>query len=156
MRYLDVTHIAIAVPDLRVAERYYCDLFDLEVAWRDTGGPVSMSATWEEIEAAGVEPVVVLLWREAFRLALSRTPGADGDTNGRLDHVGLQISAEQLRHLRERVGALGLAVLASREDELLAFRDSYGIEWELDTRSYSDPIAIGREAEQRRRRRPQT
>jgi catechol 2,3-dioxygenase-like lactoylglutathione lyase family enzyme len=150
--YLDVTHIAVNVPDLREAESYYVGLFSLEVAWRDSGGAASLFASWDEIAAAGAEPEVVMLWRDAFKLALARAetpvPGL-----GALSHIGLQVTPEQLAAVRAGAAAYGMQVLQVREDELFSFLDRYGVQWELDTRSFQDPREIGRQVEARQRRR---
>ena len=53
--------------------------------------------------------------------------------------------------LEERVKARSLMVEAARPAELLVFRDEYGVQWELDTRSYDDPIALGRQVEERQK-----
>lgn len=151
MTYFDVTHIAISVPNLREAERYYCELFDLEVAWRDTRGATSVFATWEEIEAAGVQPWITMLTKGAFRLAIEEAGSKTSSRGPGLDHLGLQADAEQLRRVAARAAALGLQITASRADELLSFRDRLGLAWELDTRSHADQLALGRELEERRK-----
>jgi catechol 2,3-dioxygenase-like lactoylglutathione lyase family enzyme len=154
--YLDVTHVSLRVSDLRAAERYYCDLFELQVAWRDRDGQ-SMFASWEDIDASGGTPAVILLWSGKLRLALGHSDGEEVPANRqRLGHVGIQVTEAQLRRIRERVLAAGLEVIASRDDELFDFRDRYGVEWELDTRSYDDPVALGRQIEERRARRAPT
>jgi catechol 2,3-dioxygenase-like lactoylglutathione lyase family enzyme len=149
MTYLDVTHIAIGVPaPLREAEAFYAELFDLEVAWREPvpdGAPFDLP--WEELDAAGSRPTIVLLHRGAFRLAVTEEHGAAGPRG--IGHVGLQASPEQLRAVRMRARAAGFDVVADREGELFDFVDRFGIEWELDTRSHADPRAI---VEQKRRR----
>ena len=129
MKYPYTSHIALNVADLRVAESYYRDLLDLEVAWRDTDGPTSMYATWEQIEAEGAAPVAIMLGRDKLRLALARI-----ETEGPgIGHVQLEVSLEHLASLRARVNAKGLSVLAT-SGMLLVFRDDYGVEWELSTR----------------------
>jgi len=147
--YLDVTHIAVNVPDLRAAESYYCDLFGLEAAWRDSEGAASMFATWEQLDAAGIEPGVVLVWRDAFRLALARGDGVASRGALGLNHAGLQVSVDELRAVRERVLREGHDVSGWRDGVALSFRDRYGVDWELDTRSHGDPREIIRQKEAR-------
>lgn len=149
MSYFEVSHIAINVPDIRVAEPYYCALLDLEVAWRDSGGTASMFASWEEIDAAGASPEVVMLWNGGFRLALAAAEQVAYAAAQRVDHFGLQASLEQLEAVRDRVTSEGLTVVAEREGVFFMFKDRYGFTWELDTRSFADPRVVGREVEAR-------
>lgn len=141
--YLDVTHITIRVPlNLRAAERFYAELFDLEVSWREPvpdGAPFDLP--WEALDAAGIAPEISLLHRGAFRLAIvPATPGETG--NSPIDHVGLQVSVEQLRRVRDRAIQQGFKVVADREEELFDFVDPFGVEWELDVRSFANPRSI--------------
>jgi catechol 2,3-dioxygenase-like lactoylglutathione lyase family enzyme len=142
MSYLATTHIAIAVPGaLRDAEAYYRDLFGLAVSWRE---PVPADAPfdlpWQALDAVGVAPEIVMLHSGAFRLSVV----ADGAARGRgvIDHVGLQVDRETLDAVRERAIGAGLQVVADREGELFDFVDRFGVEWELDTRSFDEPLAI--------------
>jgi catechol 2,3-dioxygenase-like lactoylglutathione lyase family enzyme len=107
MSYLDVTHIAVNVPDLREAEAFYCDLFGLEVAWRDCEGAASPFATWDQLDAVQAQPAVIMLWRDVFKLALGAEPASRTST-GALSHIGLQVTPERLVSIRERVTILGL------------------------------------------------
>lgn len=152
MEYLDVTHIAVNVPDLRAAEEYYAALFGLDVAWRDSDGAASMFASWDELDAAGVEPEVVLLWRDAFRLALARGESGVATAESGLNHVGLQVSPETLAEVRERVQTTREAPEEPGNVVTLSFTDRYGVRWELDTRSYRDPRQIIRQKAERQRR----
>ncbi len=151
-RYLDVTHIAVEVDcDLREAEQFYCDLFDLTVAWRE---PVPDDAPfdlpWEDLLAAGVQPEITMLHDGAFRLTVVSTPGRPARA-GVIGHVGLQISVDQLRLVRTRSREMGFTVVADREGELFDFVDRFGMEWELDTRSFAEPVAIVEQKRQRSR-----
>jgi catechol 2,3-dioxygenase-like lactoylglutathione lyase family enzyme len=156
MLYVAVTHVALQVSDLREAERYYTELLDLEVAWRDSDGKASLFATWDEIDAAGAVPVVVMVYRDNLRIALAEPETEAYTQTGRIGHFGLQVSPEQLKTVRERARRLGLRVTGERDDELFVFTDAYGVQWELDTRSFADPIAIGRAVEERQQTTPST
>jgi catechol 2,3-dioxygenase-like lactoylglutathione lyase family enzyme len=132
MDFAEVTHVGINVPDKAEAERYYKRLFDLQFAWGDDTGPL-------------------MLWSGGFRLALSSNP-RDASSGGSqlIGHVGLQVSQTQLAKTRDRALEEGCEVLTDRAGELFDFRDRYGIEWELDRRSFSDPVAIWHQVQQRR------
>ena len=137
MQFLDVTHLAVNVPDLREAEAYYGALFGLEVAWRDSNGAASMFATWDELDAAGVAPEVVMLWSGAFRLTLAKDGDAAAGGAG-LNHVGLQVTADTMRAVRSQPDA----EKGEGNEQTWTFTDRYGVRWELDTRSFSDPREI--------------
>ncbi|MPZ24412.1 MAG: hypothetical protein GEU28_12960 [Dehalococcoidia bacterium] len=154
MKYVDSTHIALRFTDLRAAESYYRELFDLDVAWRDTKGTASMFATWEEIDAAGVQPWITALHCDNLRLTIETGGGSEPRASLGLDHVGLHVSQDQLRRVQERAAALGLDVKTETE-RFFIFHDRYGLKWELDTHSHADIVAMGRELEERHRNRQQ-
>ena len=136
MRYLNVTLVALNLPDLRAAEAYYCRLLDLDVAWRDTDGPTSMFAAWEEIDAEGANPISIMLECDRFRLSLTRLGAEEAARAGRgIVYAAVQVSVEQLGKLRDRVQAAGLEVVRSGAGEPFIFRDGYDVEWQLDSRT---------------------
>jgi hypothetical protein len=71
-----------------------------------------------------------------------------------LDHVGLQVTEEQLRSIQARASPLELQVKSST-DRLFTFHDRYGLFWELDTHSHADAIGLGKELEEMHRQRLQ-
>ncbi len=151
MRYLGVTRVNLNVRDLAAAEALYAALFGMAVAWREpVPDHLPVDAPRDAIEAAGVRPTLAFLQRDALRLALSERPDLPEAAAGLLDHVGLQVSAEELRLVRARAREAGCTVLAERDGELLVLVDPHGVQWELDTRSYDDPKAIAEAARQRR------
>ena len=132
--YRAVTHIALNVPSLREAEEFYRQLFRLDVAFRETERPdgwwtLPREAGWTDAEAAGVTPQLSVLQRDALALALEAGEAADGS---RLNHIGLQVSGEEMERLRRRAPGLHCQVLADRPD-LLVLLDPYAVQWELST-----------------------
>lgn len=152
MRYVDHTHIALRFSDLRAAEAYYCELFDLRVAWRDTNGSVSMFASWAEMDAAGAAPWVSALYRDNLRFTVEVGDGAPARTAVGLDHLGLHVSRAQLARVAGRAEALELDV-EDGPGGMLAFGDRNGLRWELDTRSHADLVALGQDLEEMYRQR---
>ena len=140
--FLDVTHVALNVSGgLREAEDFYCRLLGLRVAWREpVPDGVAFDAPWDDFVTGGTEPQIAMLHEGALRLSVT----ADGSslTSGVINHVGLQVTAEQLSAIRHRVIDAGYRTVAHRAGELLDFIDPYGVEWELDTRSFEDPQRI--------------
>ncbi len=129
---LGISHIALTVADLPEAERYYAELFDLAVAFREVecadGWRTLRAGTgWPEAAAAGYAPGLGVLCGGGLTLALEAGPGGP---SGRLSHVGLLVSTEQLTVLRARLARLGGAVDTERSD-LVVFDDRFGVRWEV-------------------------
>jgi hypothetical protein len=148
--YLDVTHVALHVAsDLRSAEEFYCRLFDLAVSWREPVPPdAPFDLSWEDHARAGSQPEIAMLHSGALRMSITGD-GTEVTARAPIEHVGIQVTVEQLRAVRERSIAGGFRVVTDREDELFDFVDLHGVEWELDTRSFADPLSI---VEAKRRR----
>jgi catechol 2,3-dioxygenase-like lactoylglutathione lyase family enzyme len=143
MTYHAFTHIALMVSPLRQAEEFYQTLFGLEVAFReaetaDGWYTLPEESGWDDAEAAGISLGLCSLHRDAFTLALEEGPGAAG---GRLSHVGVQVDAQDLEHLRILAPSRGCQVVQDRPD-LLIFDDLYGVRWEMTTNSYEDPRGL--------------
>ena len=79
-----VRHIALFVPDLRSAERYYRSIFDMELVGRETEladgqwYTLPFDKGWGEAEAAGIELGMVFLRKDDFGLGLFRGIGPAG------------------------------------------------------------------------------
>jgi catechol 2,3-dioxygenase-like lactoylglutathione lyase family enzyme len=128
-----VTHIALNVRSVREAERFYVELLDMEVLFReseleDGWATLPAEALWEDIEASGVEVGLSSLRAGGLRIALE--PGDPWP--GLLNHVGLHVDEDALAAIRSRLDALGCTVVAEREGRL-TFDDRYGVRWECAT-----------------------
>jgi len=139
--YRSITHVAIRVKGLREAERYYGQLFGLEVAFREaeTGEEwrtLPEDAGWEEAEDAGISLSRCLLSRDGFRLALEEDRAVD--VHGVLDHVGLLVHPEDLEVIHARAEELDVVIVLHR-DALLILDDRYGVRWEIITSIREDP-----------------
>ena len=135
-----VSHVALRVPDVSEAEHYFCDLFEMEVAFRDlTVEGVQQSlrpgVTWEQAAEHGHKPGLSSLWNGRFNLALEQ---ATADGKGHLDHVGLHVDAAEVASVAQRVRELGCPIRAERAD-ILVFDDHYGTRWELTATQYANP-----------------
>ncbi len=140
-RFLGVTHIALRVPTLREAEAFYQRLFGLSVAWReapvgDTWRTLPDGATWDDAETAGIALRLVMLYDRGFALALEASD--DATSGGRLSHLGLQVSAEELARLRRVASEMGCTVTVHRA-AVAIIDDPYGVRWEVTTDAYDDP-----------------
>lgn len=135
-----VSHIALTVADVEAAERYYCDLLGLAVAFRDVhhnGRQASLrpGVNWATAKARGVAPGLSSLFRDGFTLALEQGSVAGA---GALNHLGLDVDEAELTRLGRQVAAQTCQVVASRAD-LLVFVDAFGIRWELTTTRHGSP-----------------
>ena len=125
-------HVVLRVPALPKAESYYRDLFDLDVLFREGSldgeyGTLPDGVDWPDAVAAGVDPGMSFLNRDALSLALSV---AETIGEGRLDHIGLSASREDRDAVRERADDLDCEYEA--KSGALFLTDRYGIEWELN------------------------
>lgn len=140
-RYRGVTHIALRVQDLREAESFYQRLFGLSVAWReapvgDTWRTLPEGAGWDDAESAGISLRLIMLYERGFALALEASDGATA--GGRLSHLGLQVTAEELDRLRRVAPETGCTVTTHRA-AVAIIDDPYGVRWEVTTDAYDDP-----------------
>jgi catechol 2,3-dioxygenase-like lactoylglutathione lyase family enzyme len=140
-----VTHIALRVTNLREAEAYYCDLFGLEVAWREaetTEGwrRLPQGKTWDEAEVAGIQLGIVMLHRDGLALALE--PHASIPTEGQLSHIGLLVDEPELSRLHHFAPQVG-GRLVHDDPQSIVFDDNYGIRWEPSTYTYTEPKRLG-------------
>jgi catechol 2,3-dioxygenase-like lactoylglutathione lyase family enzyme len=124
-------HIALTVPDLRAAERYYQTVFDMELIGREAVLADGLWYTlpfdkgWDEAVAVGIELDMLALRKGEFVLALFRGSAAPGQ----VPVIGLSMPAEELVALRGRLPE----ELQGRADapDRLEFRDPYRILWQI-------------------------
>lgn len=129
---LDFRHVALMVSDLRAAEDFYRDTFDLEVLGRESWGEDGNSYAlrpdkgWDDAEAAGIELQFVALRRGDVVLALLA-----GDAQpGQVFALGLVMDTAEIVDVRARLAGEG--VLAEGP-EFLEFSDPFGIRWQIST-----------------------
>jgi len=140
MNYRSIAHVAVCVTDLKAAELLYCELFGLEVAFREartTDGWASLppGAGWKEAEASGLHLELVFLRREGFEFALERLAQSPGEPS-RLSHIALEVSQEELEGLRSRARDQNCAILYDKPTTIM-FSDPNGVRWEIMLRSDS-------------------
>lgn len=126
-------HIALVVPDLQNAERYYRTVFDMELIGREAELPDGLWYTlpfdkgWDEAKAAGIELGMLALGKDKFVLALFRGE----EVIGQVFVIGLQMSTEEIARVRARLPN-GVQVDEGSPDSL-EFRDPYQITWQIST-----------------------
>jgi catechol 2,3-dioxygenase-like lactoylglutathione lyase family enzyme len=124
-------HIALVVPDLREAEAYYQNLFQMELIGReaelDDGQwyTLPVGKGWEDAEAAGIELDMLALRKGDFVLALFPGPHPSGQVYA----IGLAMPPEQVAEVRIQLPVEAEVILDHPEQ--FNFRDRYGISWQL-------------------------
>ena len=124
-------HIALVVPNLQAAERYYQSIFDMELVGREaelTDGQwytLPFDKGWDEAKAAGIELGMLLLRKDKIVLALFRGDAA----LGQVCVIGLTMPKEEMVGVRARLPE-EKQVIEYAED-YLEFRDPYQITWQI-------------------------
>lgn len=126
-------HVALLVGDLRLAEEYYADLFDMEIVVRE--GPLvdgrwaslPEDAGWDQAEAAGVALGMVGLQRDEVILALFAIEPSGVQTYA----IGMVMDESEIEQVRRRLPED--ASIEARSDTYLAFVDRFGVRWQLST-----------------------
>jgi len=124
-------HIALVVPDLRAAEKYYQPLFDMALIGREVEMDDGLWYTlpfdkgWEEADAAGIRLDMIALRKDNFVLALFK-----GDASpGQVMFIGLTMPMDEIARIRARL-AKDLQPSESAPD-FLEFSDPYQITWQI-------------------------
>jgi catechol 2,3-dioxygenase-like lactoylglutathione lyase family enzyme len=126
-------HIALIIPDLQDAERYYRTVFDMEFIRREAELPDGLCYTlpfdkgWDEVKAAGIELGMLALRKDKFVLALFRGDKA----TGQVFVIGIQMPTEEIARVRAHLPN-GVQIDGGSPDSL-EFRDSYQITWQIST-----------------------
>jgi catechol 2,3-dioxygenase-like lactoylglutathione lyase family enzyme len=126
-----VSHIALVVPDLQKAERFYQDLFEMELIGREIekedglGYTLPFDKGWEEVKAAGVVLDMTALRKGKFVLALFR--GAKPP--GQVFVIGLSTGKEEIKAIHDRLHA-DIKIEVYQPDRL-EFIDPYSITWQI-------------------------
>ena len=123
-------HIALFVPDLRAAEKFYGRVFGVEPVFRESAvdGEETWYALppgkgWEDAERAGIEVGMVALKRDEFVLALFRgTPRA-----GTVNEICFGLAADELEAVRARLREE--AITPEHGEHWLRFDDPFGFRW---------------------------
>jgi catechol 2,3-dioxygenase-like lactoylglutathione lyase family enzyme len=124
-------HIALFVPDLQLAERYYQTVFDMELVGREAELADGLWYTlpfdkgWDDAVGVGIQLGMVALRKDEFVLALFR-----GDApQGQVFAIGITMPAEEIARVRTQLPRE--TVLCEGESDFIEFRDIYGISWQV-------------------------
>lgn len=131
MSSTSLTHIALVVPNLRQAERYYQLIFDMALIGREAELPDGLGYTlpfdhgWEAAEAAGIELNMTALRKGEFVLALF----AGAAPPGQCYVIGLAMPLPAIASLRARLPE-GTPITEDAPDRL-EFRDPFQMTWQI-------------------------
>lgn len=126
-----VSHIALFVPNLQEAERFYKDLFEMELIGREVEKEDGLWYTlpfdkgWEDATAAGIDVGMSALRRGKFVLALFR--GAHPP--GQVFAIGLSATEEEIKAIYERLSPD--IKIEEFQPGRLEFLDPYHITWQI-------------------------
>ena len=124
-------HIALFVPDLRTAERYYQSIFDMELIGREAEladglwYTLPFDKSWDEAVAAGIKLDMLALRKDEFALAFFRGNAPAGQVNV----IGIRMPMDEIARVRARLP--GDTQILEDEPDYLEFRDPYLITWQL-------------------------
>ena len=126
-----IAFVALFVPDLQAAERYYQTLFDMELIGREAEGKDGLWYTlprdkdWDDARAAGIELDMLSLRKGDTVLALF----SGGASVGQVYKIGITMPPAEIAKVRGRLP--NGTELIEDEPEHLEFRDPYQISWEV-------------------------
>ena len=126
-----ISHIALVVPELKAAERYYQELFDMALIGREAllkdglWYTLPFDKDWADANAAGIELGMLALRKGEFVLALFKGEAAQGQVFA----IGISMPEEEISRVRARLAA-DTEVLENSSENLV-FRDRYQIIWQI-------------------------
>jgi len=126
-----VSHIALFVPDLQEAERFYKDLFEMELIGREMRKEDGLWYTlpfdkgWEDAKVAGLVLHMTALRRGKFVLALF----TGTQPLGQVYVVGLSTSGEDIKSIHDRLPTD--IEIRGFQPGGLEFIDPYRITWQI-------------------------
>ena len=127
-----IRHIALFVPNLQEAERYYQRLFSMDLIGREAQMEDNLwytlpsDKTWEDARATGIKLSMLALKRGSLVIALF--PG--NPRPGQIHMIGLNMSSREISRVRKRLSS-DAEILEDRR-KALTVRDHYAVIWQID------------------------
>jgi catechol 2,3-dioxygenase-like lactoylglutathione lyase family enzyme len=126
-----VSHIALFVPDLQEAEKFYMDLFAMELIGREIEKENGLWYTlpfnkgWEDAKASGIDLDMTALRKGSFVLALFRGTIPPGQVYA----IGLSTTKEEITVIHEKLSSD--IKIEEFHPGRLEFKDPYRITWQI-------------------------
>ena len=127
-----VRHIALFVSDLREAESFFQQVFDMELLMRETvlddqlWYTLPIDKSWEDAATAGIELNMIALKRDEFILALFQ---GNPTPVGTVLEIGVSMELEAIEAVQKRLPET--ATVVEHEYGDFMFVDPYGYLWHL-------------------------
>jgi catechol 2,3-dioxygenase-like lactoylglutathione lyase family enzyme len=124
-------HIAMVVPDLEAAEKYYQSVFSMTLIGREAEledglfYTLPFDKSWEDVHAAGIKLAMSALRKGDVVLALF----AGTAQQGQIFAIGMSLRTEEIAEVRSRLPAD--AHVTRDAPDHLEFYDPYQILWQL-------------------------
>ena len=132
-----LNHLAVRIPDLAKAERFYADFFGMELLGRARVGPrgrvqpLDGDYRWDDAIRTGTEADVTYMRNGPLTLALQRAGrGARLERYTVLDRISLTLDGATFTRLKGEILMRGYETFGVAETSIL-FRDPFGVPWEL-------------------------
>ena len=128
---ISVSHIALFVPDLQEAEKFYMDLFNMELIGReiekenDLWFTLPFNKGWEDAIASGIDLDMTALRKGNFVLALFRGT----NPSGQIYVIGLNATQEDIKTIHNKLSP-DIEIEEFQTDRL-EFIDPYCITWQI-------------------------
>ncbi len=125
-------HLALTVPDLRAAEAFFSQVFDLPRKFLEGRGPdgewgsLPPGKDWDGAAAAGITVKMAALGRNDFVLALFQGEPSQGT----IVEIGIAVPPEEVDAIRRRLPP-NTQVSSEGQGDLL-FTDPYGFTWHIE------------------------
>lgn len=129
-----IGHIALFVHDLRQAEAFFGQLFNMRLIMRETPlgdglwYTLPFDKEWADAETAGIELAMIALQRDALVLALFQGRPSPGST---VLEIGIVMPAEEIAAIAERLP--DSVTRHHHEYGDLLFTDPFGYRWHIRT-----------------------
>jgi catechol 2,3-dioxygenase-like lactoylglutathione lyase family enzyme len=126
-----VSHVALFVPDLQEAEKFYRDLFDMELIGREIEKENGLWYTlpfnkgWEDAKAGGIDLDMTALRKGNVVLALFRGTNPPGQVYV----IGLNATEEDIKTIHKKLSP-DIEIEEFQTDRL-EFIDPYRITWQI-------------------------
>jgi catechol 2,3-dioxygenase-like lactoylglutathione lyase family enzyme len=139
----ELSHVAIRVAEMERAERFYIDFLSMEIVGRgrhnSLGGfdAVDATYTWADAAKTGTEADVAFLRNGPLVVALHRVGRGARLDRGLLDHISIRVDAATFTAIKGQVLMRSMELIESAETAF-AFRDPFGVTWELTLQSVPD------------------
>ncbi|MGH9174207.1 MAG: VOC family protein [Vicinamibacterales bacterium] len=130
-----VDHVAVRVKDVYRAERFYQDLFGMNVIYRarrenDRWQHLPAAYDWATRHATGVEPEIIRMENGPVGLVVINAGAAAVMHENRVAYISVNVPIQTLNALRGRVLFASYTILEDNP-RTLRFIDPFGITWQL-------------------------